>query len=523
MLRKYLPLALICCYIITSAACTGSTAKNTLALPDSSAVETKPVGPVVLKVIMVDYGTIKNTPAEKAVLDWIGQKIGAEIQPILILPYDFDQKVNLKFAANEDFDIYPEFSTGTSQGKALQRYKAGQIISLSSYIDQYAPNMKNPDLLPPDFLDSVTFDGQVLGLPNGALLSTRYVISVRGDWLKKLGMSNVDTLDSFVGYMDKVKNTDLNGNGQKDEIPVFTGGWATGTAWKQIFLKYGGNSWIDDNGNYNIDLLDPNYKLMLSTLQDWYIKGYMVKEAYTGSEDLLRSFQLKNIFGAFAFWYTEGFNAMWALRPTVPEAENLVVLPKGPGRNELLQPQRTWGLASVTSKCKNPEKAVSLFNLLVTKEAQLVYTYGIEGVNWQYADAGKTSVNLIGVPGNDYTRAEYYLQYFSSIYSGILCPPLNTAFISESTNTLNIPIGKLPVNPQLGRSFSYDDSNWNSKKTQADRDTFIKENETKILMGQMSVDQWDNIIKQWREMGGDEYLKEIGQAYRKMSEETGKK
>ena len=535
MLRKYLSLFLVFCFIVVLAACgssnqsSSSTADTSSTPAGSSTAATEPAEKPVLKVIMIDYGNIKDTPDEKMVLDWVGEKIGAEIKPILLpTSTEVDTKIALKFAANEDFDIYPEFMQGKNQGAATKKFKAGQIISLSPYIDQYAPNMKNPDLLPEDFLDGVTFDGEVLGLPNGQLLASRYVISVRGDWVKKLEMGNIETLDDFASYLDKVKNTDLNGNGANDEIPLFTGGWATGsgqyelTTWNQIFLQHGGNSWIDDNGNYNISILDPNYKLMLQTLQDWYKKGYMLKEAYTADPGVLREYQPKNLFGAFGFWWSEGLSVMMDLRKTIPEAENVVILPKGPGKNELLQPQRIYGLACVTSKCKYPEKAVSLFNLLLTKEAQQVYTYGIEGVHWQYADADKTLVNLMGVIGNDTSKAKYYGQYFGSIFGGLFGAPVNNAYSYEAANLVKA-IGTLPASPMLGRSFSYNDEGWNSKKTQNDRDTFIKENQIKILMGQMSVDKWDDIIKEWRAMGGDEYLKEIGDAYKKMSEETGKK
>ena len=42
-----------------------------------------------------------------------------------------------------------------------------------------------------------------------------------------------------------------------------------------------------------------------------------------------------------------------------------------------------------------------------------------------------------------------------------------------------------------------------------DSDTLIAENKAKIIIGEEPVDEWDNVIKHYREIYGDKYV-ELG-------------
>ncbi|NJD04645.1 MAG: extracellular solute-binding protein [Ruminiclostridium sp.] len=518
---KVMSLLLALCFIVTLAACGGNNASQTTNTTQSSseASSTAPATnePVKITFLMQDWGNIKGSEDEKRVLDIVKEKTGVELVPILIPLDTYDDKVNLKFAAGEEFDLYTELKD------APKRYAEGQIISLSPYIDEYGPLFKDENMMPKDFLAYATVDGNLIGQASGQASTTRYTISVRKDWVDKLGMALPTTIEEFQAYLEKVKVTDLNGNGQSDEIPLYTGGWAMGPVWQEVFLVHGGNDWIDENGGYNIPILDPNYKLMLQTMQDWYKKGLIWKEAYTANPTQLREIEATNIFGAMGFWYTEPETTISNFRASVPEAVNVVILPKGPGLNKKLEGKRPYSMVSVTSKCKNPEKAVALLNYALSVEGDLLLTYGVEGINWQYADTEKKSINFMGVVNNDYTQCKYYTQFarFGGLTYTFL--PYVNNMNSVVGAARDLELSKLPKEPILGKDFLYDNTKWESTKKLADRDTFISEMQTKILMGQASVDEWDNVIKKWREMDGDLFLKEKGQAYKEISEKTGMK
>ncbi|NJD01198.1 MAG: extracellular solute-binding protein [Ruminiclostridium sp.] len=526
---KVMSLLLALCFVVTLAACgANSDGKNasqtTSAAQGSSDATTAPAAnePVKLTYLMEDWGTIKGSADEKLVLERIKEETGVELIPIAIPSEGYDDKVNLKFAAGEDFDLYREANAGSGKPwKVNERYADGLIKSLSPYIDEYGPLFKDETVMPKDFLASATIDNNIVGMPYGQALGSKYVITVRKDWLNKLGLSEPATIEEYQAFLEKVKETDLNGNGQMDEVPLYTGGWVNGPQWKEIFLVHGGNDWIDENGGYNAAILDPNYKLMLKTLQDWYKKGLIWKEAYTAQPEQAREMSAKNLVASYGFWWSEPEYAAMNFRASVPEVENVVILPKGPGLNKKLQEKRPFGLLLVTSKCKNPEKAVALMNWALTTDGANTLTYGIEGVHWQYGDVEKKSVNLMGVVNNDASKAKYYAQY--ALFGGLPNIPFVNNIFNYYYSAVVKTVNSFPQEEFLGKDFVYNDANWESKKYINDMETLIKENEQKIIMGQTSADEWDNVIKKWREIGGDIFLKEKGQAYKELSAKAGAK
>src|SRR5690606_24602348 len=102
----------------------------------------------------------------------------------------------------------------------------GVFIPLNDLIDQYAPNLKKLLDENPDIRAGMTMpDGNIYGMPTiydanfpSVLVGSK--LWYNEDWLAEIGMEEPQTVDEFYDYLVAVKNTDLNGNGQQDEIPL---------------------------------------------------------------------------------------------------------------------------------------------------------------------------------------------------------------------------------------------------------------------------------------------------------------
>ena len=501
----------------TAATTTAATSAATTAAQATTATVQAPEEPVELTILSLDLGKVKGTEDEQRVLDYVKEKTNVIVNFELTVSDSYTQKLGLKFASGEPFDIFQDFGAASWGPKAL----AGDILPLNDYLDKYGSNITNDEIVPADIKAWATLNGTLYGVPGGAAVGSTQTLSIRTDWVDALGITMPSTVDEFVEYMKAVKATDLNGNGTNDEIPLFVSAWTNSLlSLEQYFLVHGGSDWIDDKGNYNVPILDPNYELMLSTLQDWYKQDYIWKETYTCQPAQARELAAKDVFGAYAFWYTERLttaNAVLANNPNSKIAFETLNI-QGPGASVLLRGQRAIKLFCINAKTEHPEKSVEFLNWAVGYEGLVTLLNGVEGQDWEYADSTHKTFNLIGVPDNDLTKAKYPGSFGSVLFDPAYgdVPIRNHVAVVNQFNLFK-EIDALDYQWKLGYLYTYDTSGWKSVNIQKDLDTFIAENKLNILTGQKPASDWPAVIAQWRSMGGDQYLQDIGTAYKEMN------
>lgn len=148
-----------------------------------------------------------------------GIKMNWELVPSSAL----DQKKNLRLAIG---DLPDAFHTVAMTDTDLMSYgEQGMFIRLNELIDDYAPNFKKLMEEYPEIKKSITMpDGGIYSFPtieSPDFISLRMAAKpfINEQWLKVLKMDMPETTDDFYTYLKAVKETDLNGNGQADEIP----------------------------------------------------------------------------------------------------------------------------------------------------------------------------------------------------------------------------------------------------------------------------------------------------------------
>ena len=103
----------------------------------------------------------------------------------------------------------------------LKYGESGVILPLNDYIENDMPNLKAELDKREGVQDTLTYsDGNIYYLPmldENPSGNVPYI--VRTDWLEQLGLERPVTIEDWENYWELVKTTDLNGNGQNDEIP----------------------------------------------------------------------------------------------------------------------------------------------------------------------------------------------------------------------------------------------------------------------------------------------------------------
>src|SRR5690625_927411 len=135
-----------------------------------------------------------------------------------------DEKRNLALASG---DLPDAFYAANISIADLQKYGSqGTFVELNDMIEEYAPNISKVLDENPDIRKGLTFpDGNIYSIPtvyspdfSSLLIGAKGWVN--GDWLEQLDMDNPETTEEFYEYLKAVKETDLNGNGEQDEIPL---------------------------------------------------------------------------------------------------------------------------------------------------------------------------------------------------------------------------------------------------------------------------------------------------------------
>ena len=103
-----------------------------------------------------------------------------------------------------------------------------KVIPLEKLIEDHAPNIKKFFDENPEYKkDAVAADGHIYMIPNYndyENIRTSQGYYIRKDWLRKLGLKEPKTVEELYEVLIAFRDKDPNGNGKKDEIPVFIRG-----------------------------------------------------------------------------------------------------------------------------------------------------------------------------------------------------------------------------------------------------------------------------------------------------------
>src|SRR5699024_9520607 len=135
-----------------------------------------------------------------------------------------DEKRNLALASNSLPDVFYAANVPVSD---IQKYgDQGTFIPLEDLIEEYAPNVAQVLDENPDIRKGLTFpDGHIYSIPT--IYSPDFeslLIGAKGwvnkEFLDELDMENPETTDEFYEYLKAIKEQDVNGDGENNEIPL---------------------------------------------------------------------------------------------------------------------------------------------------------------------------------------------------------------------------------------------------------------------------------------------------------------
>jgi len=432
-----------------------------------------------------------------------------------------EEAFNLLIASGD----LPDIVGGSSMKDNVNRYgPEGAFIGMNDLIDKYAPNIKAFFDKNPDIRSSIqAADGEIYYipyLPDGKFGRGYFI---RYDWLAKLGLEVPQTVDELHDVLVAFRDGDPNGNGKKDEVPLFMRHWEElirmVTLWDG---RMSGSDMFHDfhvvDGELRHGYVGEGYRVGIRNLSKWYKEGLIDKEIFTrGSRS--REYLLSNNLGGMTHdWFasTAGYNDVF--KDSIPGfAFKAFVPPKGISGKRVEEHQRArvkvdgWAMSFTN---EHPIETMKYFDFYFTEEGKRLANFGIEGVTYEMVD-GKPTFKKEVLESDTPVNAQLW-EIGSQVQRGF---PQDYNYEIQWSNKDALEgialyeAGDYLVEPFLGVSLNTKEKEQFDKKWATIRDYMLEMQQAWIL-GSRDIDKdWDSYLAQIDRMGYDSVIKVMQSAY----------
>ncbi|HHW00208.1 MAG TPA: extracellular solute-binding protein [Clostridiaceae bacterium] len=333
---------------------------------------------------------------EDLVSSIIKEKTGATIN-FMTPASDDGQQLATMIASNTLPDVITIEGWWKNKNRALTNKLAaeGMILAYNDLIEKYAPEMMNTVIRKDVFDWYAEDDGKTYLLPNYAyssedLLSGEQLvpngcITIRKDMWEAIGSPDMTTPENFLNACKRVKDEIKEYNG-KEIIPMqlYEFSIRNSILW---LCQYFATPYEDENGNYLMDLLQPQYKEALKFYNTAYRMGLIHDANFTDTrEQINEKIQSGRVFAQF----TAPQDFVQQMQALYNSDSNAVYIPvelrNSAGDEPVLQDIRGFGwlTTAITKNAKKPERILGLFEYLLSDEGLLDTQYGKEGLTYTW-------------------------------------------------------------------------------------------------------------------------------------------
>lgn len=480
-------------------------------------------------------------------LDAIKEALNIEIKyDWIAATTDYNQKINLAIGANTLPDA---MNVNATQYRSMLKY--GQIMDITEVFNDYASDMLksfvNSGGQP--LQDLVTNDGKMMAIPVPNLKAVSVdEMWIRQDWLDALDLKAPKTLEELKTVAKAFVTQDPDGNNKDDTIGILgptNGGVLAGPGGNLFGLdpifnsfKSFPRSWLDaGNGKVAYGSVLPETKETLAVLAEFYKEGLIDPELLVRADGFAPVLS-GNVGIFFAPWWMGYTVAAPVMAGTMDWQAYLSPLSKdGEYYSQIASPASQYVV--INKNCKNPGAAIKIINLLIRDAQKWVEsgyeaalpssnTYPLYNV-YDNADEDVFTYNTlrdylqdkVSIDGIDFTKHKLLKNDMEAIktlklqpfddYSPKFWDMKNEIAPTNLPRLISVMIGvgaivETPYNEiyniYYGQTPTMDEKYFNLLKMEDE--TF-----SRIILGQTSIDAFDNFVENWYKEGGQSILDEI--------------
>jgi ABC-type sugar transport system, periplasmic component len=426
-------------------------------------------------------------------------------------------QLNILIASNDLPDIFQFDPLKDYPGGPGKLLSDGTAVGLKDLIDQYAPNLKRIyEEHPEARKEASTDDGQLYCFPWLCFHDIQLVYMghvIRQDWLDKLSLKMPETMDDWYNVLKAFKEKDPNGNGKNDEIPYIS--------FKQNRLLPFSYAWgitddfYEDNNVIKYGPMQPQFKEYLSTMRKWYSEG-LIDPDYAITDMKLHDEKVtNNTAGAFYGYAGGGVRKyMQLMKGTNPTFElagaPYPVLQSGqtPPIGHRINIFSGHNSALISGNNKHVKETVQWLDYNYSKKGYMLYNYGVEGESYNIVDGAPKFVDSITNSTNGFS--DILTKYNSFVNSGPWehAKEAQEQYMSVPESTKAIATwAKAEKGNGLPPITLTQDESQKCNVIMNEVKTYLSETVDKVIMGQESIDKFDDFVANLKKMGIEDAVK----------------
>jgi len=356
--------------------------------------------------------------------DWGTDVVTKKIKEDLNLDVKFivgdDTKLNTFFAGGDLPDIITIFDSSSRVAQSADQW-AYPLNDLADKYDPYFYQVAKSDTLGWFQLS----DGKTYGYPDYSNSQEDYdegyigaatAFVIRKDIYEALGEPRMNTQEEFISVLSEIKEKYPN------LIPFGFNTMADSTgSLGATFQNFIGVPIENEDGSWYDRDMNPDYLSWVRTFNEAYNKGLISDDCFsddsTANEDKMKTGKFATMMlagtphcsGALQIWMNSNPSAAYMAidgpQSTVGNAPTL----SQAGLSG-------WAVNYITKNCSDPIKAMELFTYLLTDDAGILTTYGVQGETYSLDENGKIQllpdVKKMKESENDLFKEKYRLGEF---------------------------------------------------------------------------------------------------------------
>jgi putative aldouronate transport system substrate-binding protein len=350
--------------------------------------------------------------------------------------------------------------------------------------------------------------------------STSMGISIRKDWLDALGIQTPKTADDFYNMLKVFREKDANGNGKPDEVLAFDpAGFTNGIAqWFGLVTDI--SSFIIEDGKVVSPWYQPGIKDYFAYLNKLAKEGLMDTSlvGLTSGDQLDQTISENKAGAIFTYvmqtWYEPSTGIKEAAyQPIGPLKATEAAEPI----NAIEPPFLSYNRWAFTKDCKDQEAAAALLDILCSEEYQQLTQWGIEGETFEVVNGEKKLLPIALNAGWEQAGKEGKSIGDSLWANGSMFP--KRRFVPMENEISVVPDYKAeyqkavidyhPTTP-LGNSNYFPVPTQEQVQRRLEIITDLRTQSTQLatqlILGQISLDDWDKHIESLKSLGLDEII-----------------
>ena len=350
---------------------------------------------------------------------------------------------------------YPEIIITDALGYGELVYYAGQGIfrSLDEYDPLSYPNIKAAfDEYPALNQKLRSNDGKLYALPS--VNDCLHCIYSGGrmwfylPWAKDNNMKMPETTAEFTDYLRWIKNTDLNGNGKHDEIPLAF----EGKQYFEFFVAFLAKPFMPfvlsgsyfglalDNNKVVEQYKDPRFRDALKYMASLYQEGLILPDAFSMTEDQLRALATADtpVLGVLGSPWKNNYT----VNPSVRFLQYFELRAlKGPNGEQHANNQDPWSILTptyfITDKAKDPALAIALYDYFINFDVEMDSYIGPKGTAWD-TNVTPGSMSILNLPATHRLLTTYGSQGFNTTWDQA-APMIRDKKFRGGEEAVNVP------------------------------------------------------------------------------------